>query len=78
MTSTVEKIVREVKSLPREQLEEFLSWLADFENGRMDEWDKAVVRDCRPGGRLREVVEKAERGIAAGETRPLDELLDDR
>ena len=78
MTKTVEKIVQEVKSLPAKQLEEFLAWFADFESQRMDDWDKAVARDCGPQGRLRGMVEKAERDIATGKTEPLDELLDDR
>ena len=78
MTQTVEKIAREVKSLPAEQLEEFLAWLADFESERMDGWDKAIARDTGAKGRLRGLIEKAEQDIAAGKTEPLDEILDDR
>lgn len=67
-----------MKSLPAEQLDEFLAWLADFESQRMDDLDKAIARDCGPNGRLRGMIEKAERDIATGKTEPLDELLDDR
>jgi hypothetical protein len=76
MTKTVEKLAREVKALPAEQLEEFLAWLVDFEAGRMDDWDREIARDCLPDGRLRDVVKRAEQDIAAGKTKPLDEVVD--
>lgn len=75
MTATVEKIVDEVKSLPRAQLDEFLAWLAEYELQQPDEWDKEMERDCQPGGRLQEVIDRARKDIAAGRTKPLDEVL---
>lgn len=76
MTQTVEKIAREVKTLPAEELDEFLGWLADFEAERMDAWDKELVADCQPGGRLQGLLDRAKEDIAAGKTKPLDEVLD--
>jgi hypothetical protein len=75
MTATVEKIADEVKSLPRAQLDELLAWLADYELQQSDEWDKAMDRDSQPGGRLQDVIDRARKDIAAGRTKPLDEVL---
>ena len=52
MTRTVEKIANDVKALPDAELDELLSWLADFEAERMDAWDKTIAADSQPGGRL--------------------------
>ena len=76
MTRTVEKIVREVKTLPAEELDEFLGWLAEFEADRMDAWDTELVAGCRPGGRLQGLLDRAKEDIATGKTKPLDEVLD--
>ena len=76
MTATVEKIADEVKSLPRAQLDELLAWLAEYELQQPDEWDKAMERDSRPGGRMQDIIDRARKDIAAGRTKPLDEVLD--
>jgi hypothetical protein len=76
MTATVQKIAEEVRSLPRAQLDELLAWLADYELQQSDEWDKAMERDSQPGGRLQELIDRAREDIAAGRTKPLDEVLD--
>ncbi|MBM3322948.1 hypothetical protein FJY69_05680 [candidate division WOR-3 bacterium] len=77
MTSAVEKLVGEVKSLSGAELEELLTWLADFEAERMDAWDQQVAADSRPGGRLRGLIDRAEQDIASGRTRPVDEVIGD-
>ncbi len=76
MTTAVEKIVDEVKSLPKAELDEFLTWLAEYELQQSDEWDKEIHRDCQPGGRLQNAIDRARQDIAAGRTKPLDEVLD--
>ena len=76
MTQTVEKIAREVKALPDAELDELLGWLLDFETQRMDAWDQQIVADSRPGGRLQGMLDRAKADIAAGKTKPLDEVLD--
>lgn len=35
-----------------------------------------MERDCLPGGRLQDVIDRARKDIAAGRTKPLDEVLD--
>jgi len=76
MTAVVEKLVDEVRSLPRAQLDEFLAWLAEYELQQPDDWDREMERDSLPGGRLQDVIDRARKDIAAGRTKPLDEVLD--
>lgn len=76
MTATVEKIADEVKSLPEKELDEFLSWLADYELAHPDRWDKEIERDSQPGGRLDAVLKRVRGDISAGRTKPLDEVID--
>ncbi len=76
MNTKVEKIVEQVKALPEDEREEFLSWLADFEIEHSDDWDKEITRDSQPGGRLERVLGRVRKDIAEGRTKPLDEVLD--
>jgi len=76
-TARVQQIADQVKSLPVEEREEFLSWLADYQLQQMDAWDEEIANDCKPGGRLSGVLERARRDIAEGRTRPLDDILGD-
>ena len=76
MTTKVENIAEQVRALPQREREEFLSWLADFELEHSDDWDSEIARDAQPGGRLEQVLKRVRRDIAAGRTRPLDEILD--
>ena len=76
MTTAVERIVDEVRSLPRAQLDEFLGWLSEYELQQPDSWDEEMDRDSQPGGRLQDLMDRARRDIAAGRTKPLDEILD--
>lgn len=76
MTTKVEEIADQVKALPDDEREEFLSWLADFEIEHSDDWDKEIARDSQPRGRLERVLKRVRKDIAAGRTKPLDEVLD--
>ena len=76
MTTVVEKIADDVRSLPKAQFDEFLAWLAEYELQHPDEWDKEMERDSQPSGRLQNVIDRARKDIAAGRTKPLDEILD--
>lgn len=76
MTADVEKIAEQVKALPEEERDEFLSWLAEFELQQLDDWDKEIARDSQPGGRLDHVLKRAIKDISEGRTKPLDEVLD--
>ncbi len=76
MTTTVEKLAEQVKALPHRELEEFLSWLADYEQEHSDEWDKEIERDFKSGGRLSSVLDRVRGDIATGRTKPLGEVID--
>ena len=76
MTSRVEQIAEQVKSLPLSEREELLAWLADFELGQIDAWDEQIARDSLPGGRMQRVLDRVRRDIAAGRTKPLGEVID--
>ena len=77
MTANVEKIAEQVKALPAEERDEFLSWLAEYELEQADDWDAEIARDSQPGGPLGELIKRARNDRAEGRTKPLDELLDD-
>ena len=77
MTTRVEQIAEQVKSLPLSEREEFLAWLADFELGQADAWDEEIARESKPGGRMQNVLDRVRRDIAEGRTKPLGEVIDD-
>jgi hypothetical protein len=76
MTTKVEKIAEQVKALPEDEREEFLSWLADFEIEHDDDWDSEIARDSQPGGGLSRILRRVRKDITDGRTKPLDEVLD--
>jgi hypothetical protein len=76
MTTRVEQIAEQVKSLPVSEREELLSWLAEFELDQTDSWDAEIARDSLPGGRMQRVLDRVRRDIAEGRTKPLDEVID--
>jgi len=76
MITKVEKIAEQVKALPDDEREEFLSWLADFEVEHSDDWDKEISRDSQPGARLERILGRVRKDIATGRTKPLDKVLD--
>jgi len=76
MKPVVRRIAEQVKALPKSELDEFLSWLAEYEAGHPDEWDKEIERDSQDGGSLSPVLKRVREDIAAGRTKPLDEVID--
>ena len=76
MTTRVERIAEQVKSLPLSEREELLAWLAEFELGQVDEWDTEIAQDSLPGGRMQHVLDRVRRDIAEGRTKPLGEVID--
>lgn len=76
MTTRVEQIAEQVKSLPLSEREELLAWLADFELGQVDAWDEEIARDSQPGGRMQRVIDRVRRDTAQGRTKPLGEVID--
>ncbi len=76
VTTRVEQIAEQVKSLPLSEREELLAWLADFELGQVDAWDEEIARDSQPGGRMQRVIDRVRSDIAQGRTKPLGEVID--
>jgi hypothetical protein len=76
MKANVKKLTEQVKALPEGELDEFLSWLEEYEMGHSDEWDKEIERDSQNGGSLSSVLNRVRTDIASGKTKPLDEVLD--
>ncbi|MBN1255871.1 MAG: hypothetical protein JXA50_11405 [Deltaproteobacteria bacterium] len=76
MKATVKKLAEQVKALPEGELDEFLSWLEEYEMGHPDEWDKEIEQDSQDGGPLSSVLNRVRTDIASGKTKPLDEVLD--
>ena len=75
MSNRIMKIAEQVKALPQNERNEFLSWLFDFETSQTDDWDKKIARDSQHGGRLENVLSRVRKDIAEGRTKPLDEVL---
>ncbi len=76
MTVAVEKLANEIRALPQEEFDQFLSWLSQYQAEQMDDWDREIERDSQPGGRLQDVLDRVRNDIAEGRTKPLDEILD--
>ncbi len=74
MTVAVEKLANEIRALPQEEFDQFLSWLAQYQAEQMDDWDREIERDSQPGGRLQDVLDRVQNDIAEGRTKPLDEI----
>ncbi|MBI5606287.1 MAG: hypothetical protein HY879_23375, partial [Deltaproteobacteria bacterium] len=56
MKAAVKKITEQVQALPKNELDEFLSWLTDYEISHLDEWDKEIARDSQNGGLLNPII----------------------
>ncbi|HNS21784.1 MAG TPA: hypothetical protein PKH24_14870 [Sedimentisphaerales bacterium] len=76
MKADVQKIADQVKALPEQELEEFLSWLVEYDRGHSDEWDKEIERDSHEDGALDPILKRVRADIASGRTKPLDEVID--
>ncbi len=76
MKTVVQRIAEQVKALPPKELDEFLSWLAEYEKSQRDEWDKEIERDSREGGSLNPLLKRVHADIVSGRTKPLDEVID--
>ena len=76
MKAAVKKITEQVQALPKNELDEFLSWLTDYEISHLDEWDKEIARDSQNGGLLNPIIKRVRADIASGRTKPLNEVID--
>jgi hypothetical protein len=76
MKAVVKKIAEQVEALPESELDEFLSWLAEYQIDHLDKWDKEIERDSQDTGALSPVLKQVREDIASGRTKPLDEVID--
>jgi hypothetical protein len=74
VVSSVAEIIEAVKKLPEAEKGEFLQRLAEIDFD--DAWDRQIDADAK-AGRLDHLIAQAETDIAAGRTKPLDEVLSD-
>ena len=70
--STVAKIQAEIEKLTHGEQRELAQWFAEMQ---ADAWDAQIEEDIQ-AGRLDHLIVQAEADIAAGRTKPLDEILD--
>ena len=70
--STIAEIQNEITKLSQPERRELADWLAEIE---ADAWDAQIEEDIK-AGRLDHLIAQAEADIAAGRTKPLDEVLD--
>jgi hypothetical protein len=73
--STVAEIIEAVKQLSEQEKGALLEQLAEVAFD--DEWDRQIEADAK-AGKLDFLWEEAQREIAHGTTRPLDEILRDK
>jgi hypothetical protein len=73
--STVAEIIDAVKKLPEAEKGKFLEQLSEIDFD--DAWDRQIDADAKTG-RLDHLIAQAEADIAAGRTKPLDEIFGDR
>ena len=70
--STVAEIEAAISNLPPQDFAQLRDWLLERDNLL---WDKQIVADAA-AGRLNHVIAEIENDIAAGRTKPLNEVID--
>ena len=76
MSATVEKILKEVKTLSAKEREELWARVAVEEAKSLDAWEKQVKRDSNVG-RLDHLLAELKDDIKAGRVKPLDEVINE-
>jgi hypothetical protein len=69
---SVAEIQAEIEKLSRAEQRKLAEWFAQVQ---ADAWDAQIEKDVK-AGRLDHLLAQAEADIAAGRTKPLDEVLD--
>jgi hypothetical protein len=69
---SVAEIQAEIEKLPPAEQRKLAQWFAELQ---ADAWDAQIEGDVN-AGRLDHLLAQAEADIAAGRTKPLDEILD--
>ena len=83
MSATVEKILKEVESLPPEERRELWDCVRELwdraaaeEAKNLDEWEKQVERDSI-AGKLDHLIAELKEDIKAGRVKPLGEVINE-
>ena len=76
MSATVEKILKEVKTLSSEERNELWDRIAADEAHKLDEWEKQIQRDS-DDGKLDHLLAELKEDIKAGRVKPLDEVINE-
>jgi hypothetical protein len=74
MSATVEKILKEVKTLSSQEREELWDRVAAEEANNLDEWEKQIERESK-AGKLDHLLAELKEDIQAGCMKPLDEVI---
>lgn len=69
---SVTEIQAEIQKLSPSEQRQLAEWFAEIQ---ADAWDAQIEEDVK-AGRLDHLIAQAEADIAAGRTKPLDEVLD--
>ena len=76
MSATVEKILKEVKTLSSQERQELWDRVAAEEANNLDEWEKQIERDSN-AGRLDHLLAELKDDVKAGRVKPLDEVINE-
>jgi len=76
MSATVEKILKEVKSLSSQERQELWDLVAAEEANNLDEWEKQTERDSN-AGKLDHLLVELKDDIKAGRVKRLDEVINE-
>lgn len=72
--STVAEVENALREMPVPDARAVATWLQDYLD---EEWDKQIDADIA-AGRLATLWQKAQADIAAGQVKPLDEVINDQ
>ena len=76
MSATVERILKDVKTLSSEERKELWERVAAEEAKNLDEWEKQIERDSN-AGKLDHLLAELREDIKAGRMKPLDEVINE-
>jgi uncharacterized membrane protein YkoI len=76
MSATVEKILKDVKTLSSEERKELWERVAAEEAKNLDEWEKQIERDSK-AGKLDHLLAELRDDIKAGRVKSLDEVINE-
>jgi uncharacterized membrane protein YkoI len=76
VSATVEKILKEVKSLSSQERQELWDRVAAEAASDLDEWEKQIERDSN-AGKLDHLLAELKDDIKAGRVKPLDEVINE-